>query len=253
MAAPGGYFEVLEGTLELIARLEAFVRGEVTGQALQTWALEQWQRVPHGQGPLLPNRIASHVMDDLTGAGREMDTGQPIFRRVDAELWLRELRQGRNRDLVRYVASPNVPFEHFVQQLKLPTERHIIPGIGWHEFLYFASPATGTVFLIRVPLEDYTIVPEPKVPLFCVQGDASPLTCLVDLLETLAIDRSDLSWVADEMATSELPTWALWRQDDNGNEALVQSFTGYRKARAELARFEALGHKQTYWLDGPKP
>jgi hypothetical protein len=253
MAAARGYFEVLEGTLELIARLEGFVRGEVTGKTLQAWALDQWQRVPHGQSPLMPNRIASDVMDDLTGAGNETDTGEPIFRTVDAERCLRELKQGRPRDLGRYVAAPHAPFEHFVRQLKVPTERHIIPGIGWHEFLRFASPATGCVFCVRVSLQDWTIEPEPKVPLFCVQTDASPLTCLLDLLETLSIDRSDLSWVAEEIATSEVPTWTLWRQDDNGNEALVQSFTGYRKARAELARFEALGHKQTYWLDGPKP
>lgn len=40
----------------------------------------------------------------------------------------------------------------------------------------------------------------------------------------------------------------LWRQDDNGNRVLIRAFTDAEAARAELARFEALQHKQIYWL-----
>ncbi len=42
--------------------------------------------------------------------------------------------------------------------------------------------------------------------------------------------------------------WSVWRQDDNGNRFLVES--GLTEANAlKLARgFEALGHKQMFWV-----
>ncbi len=43
--------------------------------------------------------------------------------------------------------------------------------------------------------------------------------------------------------------WELWRQDDNGNRILMSSFAERTEAEAALARFEALHHKQTYWLE----
>ena len=42
--------------------------------------------------------------------------------------------------------------------------------------------------------------------------------------------------------------WALWRQDDNGNRFLIARFASAQAAEAEQRRFEALGHKQTYWV-----
>lgn len=43
-------------------------------------------------------------------------------------------------------------------------------------------------------------------------------------------------------------TWELWRQDDNGNEFLVERFESEEAARESLARYESLQHKQTYWV-----
>ena len=62
---------------------------------------------------------------------------------------------------------------------------------------------------------------------------------------------SNVKWRAEPFDAISLPEWALWRQDDNGVKTLVSSFTGRCKARAALAGFEALHHKQTYWLEGP--
>ena len=45
------------------------------------------------------------------------------------------------------------------------------------------------------------------------------------------------------------PRWELWRQDDNGNRVMIRAFAERDEAEAELARFEALQHKQTYWLE----
>jgi hypothetical protein len=49
----------------------------------------------------------------------------------------------------------------------------------------------------------------------------------------------------------EMVAWAQQfldgRMTDNGNRAVVRHFTGYAKARAELAQHEAKGHEQSYW------
>ena len=71
----------------------------------------------------------------------------------------------------------------------------------------------------------------------------------MDLLETLGIDRSDLTWVAEEFEGVTLPEWAVYRQDDNGVRTRVATFTGYRKAKAAMHTLEAGQHKQTYWVE----
>lgn len=43
--------------------------------------------------------------------------------------------------------------------------------------------------------------------------------------------------------------WTLWRQDDNGNRFVIARFGAREAADAEQRRFEALGHKQTYWVE----
>lgn len=48
---------------------------------------------------------------------------------------------------------------------------------------------------------------------------------------------------------SSAPVWEVWRQDDNGNRFLVARFPSSQAAEAEQRRFEALGHKQTYWVE----
>ena len=45
------------------------------------------------------------------------------------------------------------------------------------------------------------------------------------------------------------PRWELWRQDDNGNRDRIGLFDTQAAARRALDRFEALGHKQIYWLE----
>ncbi|MFA5367653.1 MAG: hypothetical protein WC333_07235 [Dehalococcoidia bacterium] len=43
------------------------------------------------------------------------------------------------------------------------------------------------------------------------------------------------------------PNWYVWRQDDNGNVALVKSGLTRTDALSLIAEYEAKGHKQTYW------
>lgn len=51
-------------------------------------------------------------------------------------------------------------------------------------------------------------------------------------------DAHDVPWGA----------WELWRQDDNGNRFVIGRFATAAAAEAEQRRFEALAHKQTYWV-----
>ena len=60
------------------------------------------------------------------------------------------------------------------------------------------------------------------------------------------------------MSDVETSGWELWRQDDNGNRFVIGRFETAQAAEAEQRRFEALGHKQTYWVqaaadDRPSP
>lgn len=56
----------------------------------------------------------------------------------------------------------------------------------------------------------------------------------------------------DEERAAGGADWELWRQDDNGNRFLVARFASRAAADDEQRRFEALGHKQTYWVQ-PRP
>ena len=43
--------------------------------------------------------------------------------------------------------------------------------------------------------------------------------------------------------------YELWRQDDNGNKFLVETFNDYAPALVRKMYFEILGHKQLYWIE----
>ena len=47
--------------------------------------------------------------------------------------------------------------------------------------------------------------------------------------------------------TTGKPTWYVWRQDDNGNIALVKSGLTKAETLRLVVEYEAKGHKQTYW------
>lgn len=53
----------------------------------------------------------------------------------------------------------------------------------------------------------------------------------------------------DRSAPAAAGAWELWRQDDNGNRFRIARFASRESAEAEQRRFEALGHKQTYWME----
>jgi hypothetical protein len=44
-------------------------------------------------------------------------------------------------------------------------------------------------------------------------------------------------------------TWAVHRQDDNGNRFVVQTGLSREAAERLVAELEARGHKQVYWTE----
>ncbi|MBT0963766.1 hypothetical protein [Denitromonas iodatirespirans] len=50
-----------------------------------------------------------------------------------------------------------------------------------------------------------------------------------------------------------LQRYRLCRMDDNGNRFVVMRALSREQADSERARFESLGHKQTYWIEPEAP
>ena len=50
------------------------------------------------------------------------------------------------------------------------------------------------------------------------------------------------------LITEPRRVWELWRQDDGGNQQLVDRYAHRADAEAQMKVFEERGHKQHYWL-----
>lgn len=53
--------------------------------------------------------------------------------------------------------------------------------------------------------------------------------------------------------TEGLGVFGLYRQDDNGNQALMRCYESFRVADYYKRRYESLGHKQIYWVENEAP
>lgn len=82
--------------------------------------------------------------------------------------------------------------------------------------------------------------------------DAGKDATEVELLRTVA-SRLGVRWGHDSLGWwavvqgEDFPSWAVWRQDDNGNRFLMQANLTETNARQLVAHYEGLGHKQVYW------
>jgi hypothetical protein len=52
-----------------------------------------------------------------------------------------------------------------------------------------------------------------------------------------------------DSAAGPARTWAVHRQDDNGNRFVVRGGLSRAEAERLAAEFEARGHKQVYWAE----
>lgn len=244
------YFETRRLTIEIVARLEDFVAGRETNEGLEAWAMSVWGRTQ--KGPAHTNRWASSVLINLHNAGARHDqrdaTSPFLLRAADATAYLQRLRRGEFGGPGVLVGGIATPLEPFVERFGLGTEHHIVDGLGWFEQLQFASFGSGRAFALNRPLQYLEKYDALATDIVAAPGEV-PAEVLRDLVEALVIDRSDFVWLSSDFKDVVLPEHTLWRQDDNGNRVVIQKFTGRRKAEKELARFEALSHKQMYWLE----
>jgi hypothetical protein len=244
------YFETRRLTIEMMARLEDFIAGRETNEGLEAWATSVWGKTQ--EGPVHANRWSSSVLINLHNASARhhpRDATSPfILRAADAAAYLQRLRRGEFGGPGVLLGGIATSLEPFAEQFGLGTERHVVDGLGWFEQLQFASFGSGRTFALNRPLQHLEMHDSVATDIVVAPG-GSPGEVLRDLVEALAIDRSDFVWLADAFKDVVLPEHTLWRQDDNGNRVEIQKFTGRRKAEAELGRFEALPHKQMYWLE----
>jgi len=59
----------------------------------------------------------------------------------------------------------------------------------------------------------------------------------------------DLKFIKENWKVTHLPIFILFRQDDNGNRALVKHFFGREEAEKALNEYNEKSHKQLYWLE----
>ena len=43
--------------------------------------------------------------------------------------------------------------------------------------------------------------------------------------------------------------WQLKRQDDHGNQYVMDTFNSKKQAEDKMAHYQTKGHKQTYWVE----
>jgi hypothetical protein len=243
------YFEVLDRTLELESRLERFIDGYETPDTLQAWVRSfgdhQWTQ----EGPLHSNATATEVFVNLWNGAQLVDPERPdlgcVLRTSDVREYLRLLRRGTDIPLPWELGNAGGPLLKFAERVGVRPVRHIIDRADWFEVVRFASPATGRLFSMRHPLASSA---GGRV-VFRSEAMGTQHECLVDLLETLAIDLSDFHWVSKECVPSQVPRWRLWCDDDKGSRICVATFTGRRKALGAMAQYGARDPEQTYWVE----
>lgn len=70
-------------------------------------------------------------------------------------------------------------------------------------------------------------------------------TALNKLLSELKLNENDLLWKNDYLGPAK---WALYRLDDNTNEALIKVFLSKSSAQFVAEQYEQKGHKQSYFV-----
>ncbi|MCB9551096.1 MAG: hypothetical protein H6705_04275 [Myxococcales bacterium] len=140
----------------------------------------------------------------------------------------------------RVVATLAVEAAALVERGLPPFE--VMSGFGAAFFLAFRFGGA------RGFLEQRMAADEGAGTMVAVQGEADDTALLRAVLEAAGLDLDDCVSVGEGVDRAALPRWVLWRQDDNGDRFVVETFTGRRKADDRAARMEAGGHKQLYWV-----
>jgi len=143
--------------------------------------------------------------------------------------------------------------EEIAANLGLRTVHWWLDGLGFIHSVHFVSPGTGRHFEAGWQVDAPPDIGEHR-SWISIQPPHT-VAALLDLFDTLALDLSDVPAVRgmpgwnEAISVEELPRWRLMRQDDNGRRFEIETFSAPRKARERLRSYEALHHKQIYWLE----
>jgi len=225
----------------LVAKLRALLAGQLTRADVITWTREFWPP-DSGQGRLFSSGNAACVFDSIWNLDKQWGDG-PLVREVDVRAYLRWLTEG---EVFHVDEEPLIALAEDLKVVAAKVGGEVIrwwfDGLGWYRELRLSAPASGRPFLAISPMAtpDYCEVSTRR-------GD-DPREAIIDLFEVLAIDDSDCKAISPAIDLSDLPLWALWRQDDNGNRFEVARLRSYAKACLQEQIFTDRGHKQTYWV-----
>jgi len=221
-------YETAEAVREMRAAIEAHLRGAMSADELRSLA----HVVPY---QMTTNADAKHAtLDVRTYEG----DGEP--RRTDLEVYARELAEGFGQQVEEHGAAA-ITIELLSERAGSPIVRRILDGLRVVHTVRFASPATGRTFLA------WATPSQPDVTLSLPRADRP--FAVVDLVESFLWDVAEKPDSTVDIDLDVLPVVALMREDDNGNRVEIRTFRSYTGAMREAQRFEALGHKQRYWVE----
>lgn len=234
---------------EMCAQMRAYLAGNLGGTALGQWAIAL--RKPKGLSTIQEHGTAHVVLESLIN----LDDEESEIRRCDVETYLRWLTEGppapvSDRD---HFAVLRLSPEEIAALLGLYTVRWWLDGLGFLHTVRFVSAGTGRPFEAGWQVVAFSEPGEHRSWLSTSPPHDS--AALLDLLDTLGLDLSDIPMLNGKPGWNEaismegLPRWRLMRQDDNGRKFEIETFTAPRKARERLRAYEALHHKQIYWLE----
>lgn len=108
---------------------------------------------------------------------------------------------------------------------------------------------------LLTPGGDTTLRAGDDVLLLSAPSNAAAIEHLFTAPATASPDPGPAAAGAEATATAAAPaaTWVVWRQDDNGNRAIVSRHAGRAEAEQVAREFEARGHKQMYWVRKDDP
>ena len=201
-AGDSQYWATLAYTEKLVGRLQAFLAGSETHESLQAWAKALWTEQA---SPMYGHAWATAILINLWNAATREPPGAEsdpyTLRRIDVAVYLGGLQRGDRvptRDLGGLRATP----ADIASQFGRETERHVVDGIGWCEYLQLASPGSGRVFVLERRLEGAV-----RGSWVYVDRTAGTLDAVRDLFETLTIDLADVEAFASDFVveTTALP------------------------------------------------
>ena len=228
-------YETAEAVREMRAAIDAHLRDAMSAEELADFGYRSKARV----------RGNAHAVGCAVDLGEyRPESGT---RREDVVHYARELAMGLSLD-VEEAGALHLSTARIAERAGTPVVRRASNGLGVIDTTFFASPATGRTFSVWSTISPMIPSPAHDWAHLCVpRGDRT--LGLIDVIETMFWDVIEEAESTFEMDIDVLPVVALMREDDNGNCVEIRTFRSYTGAMREAQRFEALGHKQRYWVD----